>query len=72
VFPPPPPWIFIHGTADRGLIVLFFGLFPLPPDATPLILLTPFINKWKVQKLFQTRRKSSKIFIPIYVDDKGF
>jgi len=30
-----PPWIFIHGTdrVDRGLIVLFFGLFSV---ATPL------------------------------------
>jgi len=29
----PPPWFFIHGTdiVDKGLIVLFFGLFSVGP-----------------------------------------
>jgi len=36
------PWIFIHGTdiVDRGLIVLFFGLFYVaPPPGRGLIVL---------------------------------
>jgi len=30
---PWPPWIFVHGTdiIDKGLIVLFFGLFSVGP-----------------------------------------
>jgi len=45
---PWPPWVFIHSTdiVDRGLIVLFFGLFCyfcslLPPSRLKIFLPTP-------------------------------
>jgi len=51
----PPPWIFIHNTdiVDKGLIVLFFGVFLLffvtfsaapPPRPLEIFLLTPLIR----------------------------
>jgi len=40
---PWPSWIFVHGTdiVDRGLIVLFFGIFPLLSSPPEKILPTP-------------------------------
>jgi len=39
----PPTWILLHGTdiVDRGIIVLFFGLFSLPPPPLEIFLSTP-------------------------------